>query len=301
MKQAVFNKTAFIPVEIDMSVLTVSNVTHGFGARQILDDASFRLLKGEHVGLIGANGEGKSTFLNIITGKIPPDEGKIEWSNQVTVGYLDQHAVLEKGMTIRDVLQRAFDDLFVMEQNINDAYNRMGDVSEDEMNKLLEQVGEWQEILEQRGFYEIDAVIERTAAGLGLMDIGLDRDVTELSGGQRQLVFMAQALVKEPKILILDEPTSALDLHKQFDLLTLLKNLTQENDFTTLVTLHHLDLAAMFADEIIVLKEGTVYAQGAPKDIFTEAMMEDVYRVKTKIYMDDNGLPHVIPLEAIIN
>ena len=123
----------------------------------------------------------------------------------------------------------------------------------------------------------------------------------ELSGGQRQLVFMAQALVKEPKILILDEPTSALDLHKQFDLLTLLKNLTRENDFTTLVTLHHLDLAAMFADEIIVLKEGTVYAQGAPKDIFTEAMMEDVYRVKTKIYMDDNGLPHVIPLEAIIN
>ena len=301
MKQAVFYKTAFIPVEIDMSVLTVSNVTHGFGARQILDDASFRLLKGEHVGLIGANGEGKSTFLNIITGKLPPDEGKIEWSNQVTVGYLDQHAVLEKGMTIRDVLQSAFDDLFVMEQNINNAYNRMGDVSEDEMNKLLEQVGEWQEILEQRGFYEIDAVIERTAAGLGLMDIGLDRDVTELSGGQRQLVFMAQALVKEPKILILDEPTSALDLYKQFDLLTLLKNLTQENDFTTLVTLHHLDLAAMFADEIIVLKEGTVYAQGAPKDIFTEAMMEDVYRVKTKIYMDDNGLPHVIPLEAIIN
>ena len=212
MKQAVFNKTAFIPVEIDMSVLTVSNVTHGFGARQILDDASFRLLKGEHVGLIGANGEGKSTFLNIITGKIPPDEGKIEWSNQVTVGYLDQHAVLEKGMTIRDVLQRAFDDLFVMEQNINDAYNRMGDVSEDEMNKLLEQVGEWQEILEQRGFYEIDAVIERTAAGLGLMDIGLDRDVTELSGGQRTKVLLTKLLLEKPTILLLDEPTNYLDV-----------------------------------------------------------------------------------------
>ena len=212
MKQAVFYKTAFIPVEIDMSVLTVSNVTHGFGARQILDDASFRLLKGEHVGLIGANGEGKSTFLNIITGKLPPDEGKIEWSNQVTVGYLDQHAVLEKGMTIRDVLQRAFDDLFVMEQNINDAYNRMGDVSEDEMNKLLEQVGEWQEILEQRGFYEIDAVIERTAAGLGLVDIGLDRDVTELSGGQRTKVLLTKLLLEKPTILLLDEPTNYLDV-----------------------------------------------------------------------------------------
>lgn len=63
--------------------------------------------------------------------------------------------------------------------------------------------------------------------------------------------------------------------------------------------MHHLDLAAMFADEIIVLKAGRVYTQGAPQDIFTEAMMEDVYRVKTKIYIDDNGLPHVIPLEAI--
>ena len=84
-----------------MSLLTVEKVTHGFGARQILEDASFRLLKGEHIGLIGANGEGKSTFLNIITGKILPDAGKITWSRHVTVGYLDQHTVLKKGMTIR--------------------------------------------------------------------------------------------------------------------------------------------------------------------------------------------------------
>ena len=87
-----------------MSLLTVEKVTHGFGARQILEDASFRLLKGEHIGLIGANGEGKSTFLNIITGKLLPDAGKITWSRHVTVGYLDQHTVLKKGMTIREVL-----------------------------------------------------------------------------------------------------------------------------------------------------------------------------------------------------
>ena len=95
-----------------MSLLTVEKVTHGFGARQILEDASFRLLKGEHIGLIGANGEGKSTFLNIITGKILPDAGKITWSRHVTVGYLDQHAVLEKGMTIGSVLASAFDFLY---------------------------------------------------------------------------------------------------------------------------------------------------------------------------------------------
>ena len=78
-----------------MSLLVVEKVTHGFGARQILEDASFRLLKGEHIGLVGANGEGKSTFLNIITGKIMPDAGNITWSRHVTVGYLDQHSVLK--------------------------------------------------------------------------------------------------------------------------------------------------------------------------------------------------------------
>lgn len=102
----------------------------------------------------------------------------------------------QKGMTIRDVLQRAFDDLYVMESKINDAYNKMGDVSEDEMNRLLEQVGEWQEILEQRGFYEIDAVIERTAQGLGLMDIGLERDVSEPSG-QRTKVLLTKLLLEK--------------------------------------------------------------------------------------------------------
>ena len=125
------------------------------------------------------------------------------------------------------------------------------------------------------------------------------RSIMALSGGQRQLVFIAQTLVKEPSILLLDEPTSALDLHKQFNLLTLLKELTQEHGFTTLVTLHHLDLAAKFADEIIVLKNGEVYAQGVPREIFTERMMETVYRVKTKVYVDEHNVPHVIPLEAI--
>ena len=88
-----------------MSVLNVTNLSHGFGDRAIFENVSFRLLKGEHVGLIGANGEGKSTFMNIITGKLVPDEGKVEWSRNVRVGYLDQHVSLQEGMTIRDVLK----------------------------------------------------------------------------------------------------------------------------------------------------------------------------------------------------
>ena len=110
-----------------MSVLTVKNISHGFGDRAIFEDVSFRLLKGEHVGLIGANGEGKSTFMNIITSKLMPDEGKVIWSNRVRVGYMDQHAELEKGLTIRDVLRSAFKYLFDMEAEMNDLYNRIPD------------------------------------------------------------------------------------------------------------------------------------------------------------------------------
>ena len=120
-----------------MSVLTVKNISHGFGDRAIFEDVSFRLLKGEHVGLIGANGEGKSTFMNIITGKLMPDEGKVIWSNRVRVGYMDQHAELEKGLTIRDVLRSAFKYLFDMETEVNELYGRMGEMDEDEMNKAL--------------------------------------------------------------------------------------------------------------------------------------------------------------------
>lgn len=195
-----------------MSVLTVSHVTHGFGARQILDDASFRLLKGEHVGLIGANGEGKSTFLNIITGKILPDEGTVQWSNKGTVGYLDQHSVLAEGQTIRDVLRDAFSDLFELDKELQATYMEMTDCDEARMNELLEKTGEWQEELEHRGFYEIDATIERTAQGLGLVDIGLDRLVNELSGGQRTKVLLTKLLLQKPTILLLDEPTNYLDV-----------------------------------------------------------------------------------------
>ena len=77
-----------------MSILNVEHLSHGFGDRAVFQDVSFRLLKGEHIGLVGANGEGKSTFMKIITGKLQPDEGKVEWARHVRAGYLDQHGSL---------------------------------------------------------------------------------------------------------------------------------------------------------------------------------------------------------------
>ncbi|MBP0724004.1 ABC-F family ATP-binding cassette domain-containing protein [Bacillus sp. RG28] len=194
-----------------MSILTVKNLSHGFGDRAIFNDVSFRLLKGEHIGLIGANGEGKSTFMNIVTGKLQPDEGKVEWSKKVRVGYLDQHAVLQPGMTIRDVLKSAFQYMFDMENEINELYVKMADATPEEMEKMLEDVGVLQDTLTNNDFYIIDAKVEEIARGLGLEDIGLDRDVNELSGGQRTKVLLAKLLLEKPDILLLDEPTNYLD------------------------------------------------------------------------------------------
>lgn len=194
-----------------MSILSVKNLSHGFGDRAIFNDISFRLLKGEHIGLIGANGEGKSSFMNIITGKLEPDDGKIEWSKNVRIGYLDQHAVLERGLSIRDVLRSAFQYLLDLEAEMNEICNQMGEADPDKLEKLLEDLGVIQDQLTNSDFYTLDAKVEETARGLGLEEIGLDRDVQDLSGGQRTKVLLAKLLLEKPDILLLDEPTNFLD------------------------------------------------------------------------------------------
>ena len=194
-----------------MSILNVEHLTHGFGDRAIFEDVSFRLLKGEHIGLIGANGEGKSTFMSIVTGHLMPDEGKVEWAKNVRAGYLDQHAVLEEGMTIGDVLRSAFSWLFEMETEMNRMFEQMAEATPEEMERLLEETGTHQELLDQHDFYMIDAKVDEVARALGLLDLGLDRDVTDLSGGQRTKVLLAKLLLEKPDILLLDEPTNYLD------------------------------------------------------------------------------------------
>lgn len=195
-----------------MSILNVEHLSHGFGDRAIFNDVSFRLLKGEHIGLVGANGEGKSTFMNIITGKLMPDEGKIEWAKNVRVGYLDQHTALEKGMTIGDVLRSAFSYLFELENKMNKICDHMGDATEQELEKMMEELGTIQETLTLHDFYIIDAKVEEVARALGLLDLGLEKDVTDLSGGQRTKVLLGKLLLEKPDILLLDEPTNYLDV-----------------------------------------------------------------------------------------
>jgi ATPase subunit of ABC transporter with duplicated ATPase domains len=234
-----------------MSLLIVENVTHGFGGRRILEDASFRLLKGEHVGLIGANGEGKSTFLNIITGQLQPDEGKVEWSRHVTVGYLDQHSTLKSGMTIRTALHEAFRHMFDLEKEMLSLYDKMSEEDAD-IDHLMEEAGEIQHILEHSGFYTIDAKIEEVANGLGLGAIGLDKDVAQLSGGQRTKVLLVKLLLEDPSILLLDEPTNYLD----FEHIEWLKRYLKEYENAFILISHDMEFLNSVVNVIYHVEDG---------------------------------------------
>lgn len=217
-----------------MSILNVEHLSHGFGNRAIFEDVSFRLLKGEHIGLIGANGEGKSTFMNIITGKLMPDEGKVEWAKNVQVGYLDQHTVLTKGMTIGSVLRSAFDSLFEMETRMNEICDKMADADEEQMAEYMEELAVIQDLLMNRDFYLIDSKVEEVARALGLLELGLDKDVTDLSGGQRTKVLLGKLLLEKPDILLLDEPTNYLDVEH----ITWLKRYLQEYENAFILISH---------------------------------------------------------------
>jgi len=254
-----------------MSILNVSHLSHGFGDRMIYHDVTFRLLKGEHIGLIGANGEGKSTFFNIITGKLMPDEGSIEWNKNVRVGYLDQHSVLTAGMTIRDALKSAFNFLFEIEEKINEIYCSMGDADEGKMTELLEEVGTLQDLLESHDFYNIDPKVEEVGRALGLEDIGLDKDVTELSGGQRTKVLLGKLLLEKPDILLLDEPTNYLDVQH----IEWLKRYLQNYDNAFILISHDIPFLNSVVNLIYHVENGEISRYVGDYDKFME-----VYEMK---------------------
>jgi ATPase subunit of ABC transporter with duplicated ATPase domains len=220
-----------------MSLLTVEDLSHSFGDRLLFKNVSFRLLDGDRVGLVGANGVGKSTMMNILTGQLLKDSGKVEWTPRVNYGYLDQHTKLTPGKTIRHILQDAFLPLYEQEKDMLAITDKMGEATPEELEVLLEQMGEIQDRLENSGFYLLDVKVEEMAQGLGLSAIGLDRDVASLSGGQRTKVLLAKLLLEKPTVLLLDEPTNYLDVEH----IDWLKNYLKDYPYAFLLISHDSD------------------------------------------------------------
>ena len=190
-----------------MSLLEVKELTHTFDENVLYKNAGFTLNKGEHIGIVGQNGAGKCTLIKICTTQIMPDHGRVIWQPNTTIGYLDQYVEIDCTFTIKEFLKSAFADLFDMEAQAIQLYEKASDGD----MKSLERASYYQEQLETHDFYSIDTAIERVANGLGLAAIGLDSPIAEMSGGQRVKVILAKLLLQKPDVLLLDEPTNFLD------------------------------------------------------------------------------------------
>lgn len=251
-------------------MLEVKNLSFGYGKENILENVSFSARPGEITAIIGANGVGKSTILKCIAG-LNKGEGDIllcgeNRKNMRTdkiarvVSYLNQNTVCEAELNVYEVILLGL---------LNDLKFKVRDSDMAKVNEILE-------------------LLSLTSYA--------HRKISELSGGQQQMVFIGQTLIKNPKIILMDEPTSALDLNRQFYVMDLLKRVTREKQFTTLVTLHHLDITSKFADRVIVVNAGGIYQDDVPEKVFTTKMLCDVYHVNSEIYTDSQGHSHLVPV-----
>lgn len=254
-------------------MLNIDKLNFSYGSEPILKDISFTAQKGGITSVIGPNGTGKTTLLLCIA-RLLPFNGVVSMDgtrlNSLSrekfvslLSYLSQDTSCSAELNLYEIILLGLIDRLSFR------------VSSEDRKK-------------------VESVMEL----LGITQFA-NRKITELSGGQRQLAFIAQTLVKEPKILILDEPTSALDLNRQFKLMNLIRRITEERELITLVTLHHLDIAAKYSDRVVILDKGTVYQAGTPEETFTRKMFYDVYGVETEIYRDLSGALHVIALQDL--
>lgn len=196
-----------------MAVLEIKNLSHTFDGKPLFSGANVSINNGEHVGIVGLNGAGKTTFINIISGKLPQDEGEVKWMGGCKRGYLDQHADIDRSKTVMEYLRDAFCDLYAENARMEQIYADMGEISDpDELDRRIVKANKILERLTDAGFFELDATVKRVAGGLGIAALGYDTVIGTLSGGQRAKLMLARLLLEQPDVMLLDEPTNFLDV-----------------------------------------------------------------------------------------
>ena len=199
-----------------MIVLSCKNISKSYGIDEILKDVTVSVNEGDKVGIIGANGEGKSTLFKILSKQIPYDDGEVFIDKNKTLGYLSQHLDLEFDNTIYDEMLTVFSDLIALENKLSDLEIKMNEPYNEENaeyhNKIFKNYTTAQELYSHRGGYTYKGEISRVLKGLGFLENDFDKEISKLSGGQKTRVALCKLLLLSPEILLLDEPTNHLDL-----------------------------------------------------------------------------------------
>ncbi|OIL71339.1 ABC transporter ATP-binding protein [Oenococcus oeni] len=234
-----------------MALLDVTGLTMAYADKKLYTDAGFTLERGEHLGIVGQNGAGKSTLIKILTGKVLPIAGRVEWKKKIQIGYLDQYADIPSGMSLIDFLHTAYSDLYDKEKKMTDLYSKYAELVDD---KLLERATRFQNELDAADFYSIDNNVEQVITGLGLDSIGRDHIISEMSGGQRAKIILAKLLLEGNDVIILDEPTNYLDVSH----IKWLEGYLQNYDGAALIISHDFDFLNNVANVILDVSFNTL-------------------------------------------
>ncbi len=221
-----------------MTLLDINRISKSYGPIEVLDNISFKVQRGQNVGLIGANGCGKSTLLKIIVGEIEASSGVVSTPSGTRIGYVSQHLQADPDSTVLTEVRRAFGPLLELESRLERAEISLNDPSTasdpNALEKAVQAFGDLQEQFQQAGGYEMDARVDAVIDGLGLTE-RRDQTLGTLSGGEKNIVALARTLLETPDLLLLDEPANHLD----FEGLAWLEGFLQTYDRTVLLVSHN--------------------------------------------------------------
>ena len=252
-------------------MIEVNSISFRYHEDWVLQDVSFRVEKGEFVGVIGPNGSGKTTLLKILYRLLSPQKGEILFE-LVPMRKMDRNDIAKRIAVVAQETQLLF-PFSVLETVLMGRSPYLGHLmfeSEKDL-EIAKKAMEWTKVFP---FSE--------------------RPMDELSGGERKRVFIARALAQEPEVILLDEPTANLDIHHQIDFLDLILTLNRERGLTIIMASHDMNIASEFCDRLILLQDGRIYKMGTPDEVITKENIESVYGCE--VWIDQNpvsGMPRI--------
>lgn len=244
--------------------LQIKNLSFGYKKNQmILNNINLEIKQGEILGILGPNGTGKTTFIKCINNIHKPNEGRI----------------LYDGNNIMNLSQLNIAKIIAYVPQYTNNFFPMNVIDTVMMGRMP---------YVKKNYSDEDKEIVFSIIKKMNLEKFAFRNIKEMSGGERQRVFIARAMAQQPKIIILDEPTSSLDLYNQLFILHTITKLAKENNITIIMTIHDLNLASMFCDNILMLKDAHIFAHGKPESILTAENIYEMYKVRTEITTPEN-------------